>query len=391
MVELRAALDSLTLANDGVDGKKILLFGEGWNFGEVQNSARFPNAVQTAMDGTFIGTFDDRIRDNVRGGGPFDADPRKQGFASGKFGFPNAYVGNATTKLDQQMNMDQIKVSLTGGIQDFFLKTYKNTNTTGQGVATNGAPTGYTKSPIEQIAYVDAHDNETLYDALAYKLPTTATMAERIRYQVLGLAVPTMGQGLPFVLAGSDLLRSKSMDKNSYNAGDWFNAIDWTLGTNGFGRGLPVEVTNLSQATALLGMSSLVPTAADMTKTSDMWQDLLKVRYSSKLFRLGTGAAIKSRVKFLTSGSKSPLGLIVMQLNDTGKGIKNLDPNYKSIVVVFNASHKSITYTAKSLAKIKMSLHPVLKNGADSIVKTSKFSKGKFTIPAVTTAVFVQK
>ena len=391
MVELRAALDSLTLANDGVDGKKILLFGEGWNFGEVQNSARFPNAVQTAMDGTFIGTFDDRIRDNVRGGGPFDADPRKQGFASGKFGFPNAYVGNATTKLDQQMNMDQIKVSLTGGIQDFFLKTYKNTNTTGQGVATNGAPTGYTKSPIEQIAYVDAHDNETLYDALAYKLPTTATMAERVRYQVLGLAVPTMGQGLPFVLAGSDLLRSKSMDKNSYNAGDWYNAIDWTLGTNGFGRGLPVEVTNLSQATALLGMSSLVPTAADMTKTSDMWQDLLKVRYSSKLFRLGTGAAVKSRVKFLTAGSKSPLGLIVMQLNDTGKGIKNLDPNYKSIVVVFNASHKSITYTAKSLAKIKMSLHPVLKNGADSIVKTSKFSKGKFTIPAVTTAVFVQK
>jgi pullulanase/glycogen debranching enzyme len=200
-----------------------------------------------------------------------------------------------------------------------------------------------------------------------------------------------MGQGLPFVLAGSDLLRSKSMDKNSYNSGDWYNAIDWTLGTNGFGRGLPIEVTNLSQATTLLGMSSLVPTADDMNKTSGMWQDLLKVRYSSKLFRLGTGAAIKKRVKFVTYGSKSPLGLIVMKINDTGKGITNIDPNYKSIVVVFNASHKSITYTAKSLAKAKLSLHPVLKSGVDSVVKTSKFKKGKFTIPAVTVAVFVEK
>jgi pullulanase-type alpha-1,6-glucosidase len=391
MVELRAALDALTIANDGVDGKKILIFGEGWNFGEVQNGARFPNAVQTAMDGTGIGTFDDRVRDNVRGGGPFDGDPRKQGFASGKYGYSNGYFGSGTAKLDQQINMDQIKVSLTGGIQDFLMKTYRNTNTTGQGVASNGAATGYTKNPIEQISYVDAHDNETLYDALAYKLPTTATMAERVRYQVLGLAVPTMGQGLPFVLAGSDLLRSKSMDKNSYNSGDWYNAIDWTLGTNGFGRGLPIEVTNLSQATTLLGMSSLVPTADDMNKTSGMWQDLLKVRYSSKLFRLGTGAAIKKRVKFVTYGSKSPLGLIVMKINDTGKGITNIDPNYKSIVVVFNASHKSITYTAKSLAKAKLSLHPVLKSGVDSVVKTSKFKKGKFTIPAVTVAVFVEK
>jgi pullulanase len=216
-------------------------------------------------------------------------------------------------------------------------------------------------------------------------------MEQRIRYQVLGLAVPTMGQGLPFVFAGSDLLRSKSMDKNSYNSGDWYNAIDWTLGTNGFGRGLPVEVTNLSQATTLLGMESLVPTAADMQKTSGMWQDLLKVRYSSKLFRLGTGAAVKSRVKFLTAGPTSPLGLIVMKLNDTGKNVKNLDPNYKAIYVVFNASNKSISYTASSLKTAKLSLHPVLKNGVDDVVKTAKFAKGKFTIPAVTTAVFVQK
>ncbi len=84
------ALDELTLAADGVDGSKIYLYGEGWNFGEVANDARFVQATQTNMDGTGIGTFNDRLRDAVRGGGPFDADHRvNQGFASGLYTDPN--------------------------------------------------------------------------------------------------------------------------------------------------------------------------------------------------------------------------------------------------------------------------------------------------------------
>ena len=81
MVQLRAALDQLTLRRDGVDGKTIYLYGEGWNFGEVANDALFVQATQANMAGTGIGTFNDRIRDAVRGGGPFDTDPRIQGFA----------------------------------------------------------------------------------------------------------------------------------------------------------------------------------------------------------------------------------------------------------------------------------------------------------------------
>ena len=84
MLEVRAALDELTLAKDGVDGTKIYLYGEGWNFGEVANDARFVQATQLNMAGTGIGTFNDRLRDAVRGGGPFDGDHRlNQGFANG--------------------------------------------------------------------------------------------------------------------------------------------------------------------------------------------------------------------------------------------------------------------------------------------------------------------
>ncbi len=51
-------------------------------------------------------------------------------------------------------------------------------------------------------------------------------------------------QGIPFFHAGDDLLRSKSLDRDAYNSGDWFNAIDWTGEDNGFGRGLPVASKN---------------------------------------------------------------------------------------------------------------------------------------------------
>ena len=89
MLAVRAALDKLTLKRDGVDGKAVYLYGEGWNFGEVANNARFEQATQGQLGGTHIGTFSDRLRDAVRGGGPFDDDPRMQGFGSGEATDPN--------------------------------------------------------------------------------------------------------------------------------------------------------------------------------------------------------------------------------------------------------------------------------------------------------------
>ena len=52
MLAVRAALDELTLKQDGVDGKSVYLYGEGWNFGEVANNARFTQATQGQLGGT---------------------------------------------------------------------------------------------------------------------------------------------------------------------------------------------------------------------------------------------------------------------------------------------------------------------------------------------------
>ena len=43
----------------------------------------------------------------------------------------------------------------------------------------------------------------------------------------LGLSIVALSQGVPFFMAGDEILRSKSEDRNSYNSGDWFNRIDW--------------------------------------------------------------------------------------------------------------------------------------------------------------------
>jgi pullulanase/glycogen debranching enzyme len=115
MLAVRAALDALTVAEDGVDGKRIYVYGEGWNFGEIANDVRFEQATQLNMAGTGIGTFNDRHRDAVRGGGPFDENPRRQGFGSGLLTDPNGDAVNGS-EADQRarllLNMDQIKVGM---------------------------------------------------------------------------------------------------------------------------------------------------------------------------------------------------------------------------------------------------------------------------------------
>ena len=64
-------------------------------------------------------------------------------------------------------------------------------------------------------------------------------MADRVRMNTIALATTALGQSPSFWHAGNDLLRSKSLDRNSYDSGDWFNRIDWSGQESTFGSGLP--------------------------------------------------------------------------------------------------------------------------------------------------------
>jgi pullulanase/glycogen debranching enzyme len=123
MLKLREALDALTLQQDGVDGKKVYVYGEAWNFGEVADGARGENAIQKNMAGTGIGSFNDRIRDGARGGGPFSG-IQEQGFLTGLYYDPNATnQGTPDAQLATLLQRtDWIRTGLAGGFGGFFVR-----------------------------------------------------------------------------------------------------------------------------------------------------------------------------------------------------------------------------------------------------------------------------
>lgn len=397
ILAVRAALDQLTLAKDGVDGKNIYLYGEGWDFGEVAGGARFVQATQANLAGTGIGTFNDRLRDAVRGGGPFDGNPGLQGFASGLYTDPNGDPVNGSP-ADQRARLlhqqDLIKVGLTGNLANYRFTDSAGHPVTGAQVDYNGSPAGYTGSPAEAITYVDAHDNEILYDALAYKLPVGTSATDRARMQVLALATTILGQGVGFSAGGSDLLRSKSLDKNSYNSGDWFNAIRWNCQTgNGFGLGLPPAGDNSGRwpyAQPLLANPALVPGCDAESLATLRYQELLEIRRSSPLFALGSAAAVQQHLTFPLSGAAETPGVLTMRLTDDG--FVGPRAGWRSIVVIFNATPTAQTQALSALAGASVSLHPVLRASADPALAGAGFDTGTgtFTVPARSVAVFVQ-
>ncbi|SMB79740.1 pullulanase-type alpha-1,6-glucosidase [Deinococcus hopiensis] len=384
----RQALNALTLERDGVDGKKIYLYGEGWDFGEVQGGKRGPNATQVGLFGQGTGTFNDRLRDAVRGGNPFGG-LQEQGFATGLSVLPNGQPGNADVAKALKL-ADQVRVGLTGNLRDYTFTNAQGQKVKGGAVDYNGAPTGYAASPRESINYVSAHDNQTLYDAVLLKAPLTATPAQRTRMQNLANSVVLLGEALPFSQAGDEFLRSKSFDTDSYNSGDWFNALDFSLRDNGFGRGLPPAEKNggnWALYRTLLGNAALKPGTAEMARAFDHYREMLRVRYSSSLFRLETAQQVEQALTFLNTGPKQVPGVIAMKLSGP---VSPTNP-YRNVVVIFNGSGGTADLSDPSLAGLNLTLHPALQAGSDAVVKASKASGNAVSVPGLTTAVFVGK
>ncbi len=390
---IQAALRALTPDKDGVDGSKIYLYGEGFNFGDTANNRIGPNASQINLYGNGVGTFNDRIRDGIRGGSPF-TDERVQGFATGLFTDPNAYTSSNTSQPDQQNtllhNADWIRIGLTGNLRDYTFTDSTGTTVKGSQVDYFGQPTGYTASPVEAVNYASIHDNQDLFDAVQLKSSAADSSATRARRQVLAMGLVTLGQGVPIYQAGDDLLRSKDMDQNSYDSGDWFNKIDWTGTGNNWGIGLPIASQNQNQwplMQPLLANPALKPSANDIAYTTRAFQDLLAIRYSSGLFRMATFAEVQQNLSFLNTGQHQIPGVIAMRINGNGGSYGR----YQQVFVLFNGTNAPVTFADASLQGVNFHLHPVQRSSADAATRQSTFqsASGTATVPALTIAVFV--
>ncbi|MFN3861758.1 MAG: pullulanase-type alpha-1,6-glucosidase [Roseateles sp.] len=389
----REAMERLQARVNRAAGRPVQLLGEGWNFGEVANGARFVQAAQLSLGGSGIASFSDRARDAARGGGAGeggDASVRNQGWLNGLVYAPNA-LGGEKPREDLLAAADLIRVGLAGSLRDFELTTWTGARKPLAQIAYAGQPAGFASQPGEVVNYVENHDNQTLFDVHALKLPRDTSREDRARVQMLGAALVAFSQGIAYFHAGQDILRSKSMDRNSYDSGDWFNRLDWTYRTNHFGSGLPPRRDNFGAdgrdwalARERLADPSIAPGPAEIAWARDVFRDLLRMRAGTPLLRLANAAEVRARVSFPGSGPDQNPVLIATRIDGRGR------PGYKAVMTLINVAPTAQFLELPEEAAARWELHPVQQQGADARVKhEARFQAGRFQVPARSAAVFV--
>lgn len=345
-------------------------YAEAWTpAGGTSGDRIVERSTQAALAGTGIGTFNDRIRNPLQ-----------------------------RMALIRGENVDAIRAGLAGNLSAFKLKTKS-------GAVINAETVGaYNLDPQEAINYVDKHDNETLWDWIHRPgaIPEATSIANRVRISSLTSSIPLLSQGVPFIHMGNDLLRSKSMSPNSYNAGDWFNAVDFTKQSNNWAVGLPPELRDGVTdplVTALFANPNTKPTANHIAQASAVFDEFLSIASGSPLFSLQTATEVMDRVGFHDGGKSQVAGLIVMSIDD-GMGMvdgtttarADLDPTVNAVVVVINGTASAQNAMVKTASGFV--LHSSQQNSVDSVVRTASFAAadggGTFSVPAYTTAVFVK-
>jgi pullulanase/glycogen debranching enzyme len=341
----------------------------------------------------------------VHGGSPVDGSSLfTQGFGTGLFTDPNGNEarlddpasvndGGDDEAADLAHQTDLVKLGLAGNLRAYEVTTATGERVRGDELDYRGAPAGYADSPEEVVTYVDAHDNETLFDLLTLKLPADTSMTDRVRMNTVSLATAALSQSPSFWHAGTDLLRSKSLDRNSFDSGDWFNTIDWSGQDNGFGRGLPMAADNEDKwpyQRPLLADAALKPDADDIASSSAQAQDLLRLRHSTELFRLGSADLIEQKVTFPGSGPDATPGVITMSIDDRA-GRTDVDRKLDGVLVVFNASPDAATVEVPELAGRGYALSRTQARGTDAVVRQTTWDRaaGTVTVPARTVAVLV--
>jgi len=277
-------------------------------------------------------------------------------------------------------------------LANFPLENSKGKQVFGKDIPYGDQPTGYALDPADTINYVSKHDNQTLWDNNQYRLPFDLSTKDRVRIHLQSLAYPIFAQGIPFIHMGSELLRSKSFLRDSYDYNDWFNIVDFSMSSNNYNIGLPPAEKDEANWPLIKHIiehnqgRDIVKTA-DINLSKQVFLEMIKIRMSSPLFRLTTAQQIINRVHFHNTGDKQQIGLIAMLISDLEPN-DILDPHYEKIMVIFNTSTETVQLKTSDAEHFQ--LHPIQKQGTDTQVKQAKIQKNSFSIPALSTAVFVK-
>ena len=236
----------------------VIIYGEPWTGGSTPTIG----VAKGAQRGKGYAVFNDNLRDAIKGSVFNDTE---MGYVQG------------------ELNRDKVIRGIRGSIDEF------------------------TDDPVEAINYVSCHDNHTLWDRIDRS--AKASEAEKIKMDRLANAIVLTSQGVPFIHAGEEFLRTKKGEHNSYNLPDEINQLDWDR------KHKYLDVFNY-------------------------YKDLITLRKTHKAFRMRTADAVNANLKFFEDlGIAVPGKAIAYTINGEAVG-----DQWKNIAVLVNPSKKAAKF-----------------------------------------------
>ena len=276
----------------------IYIYGEGWSAGACALPSK-----QLAMKANIpqmpgIGAFSDELRDALRG--PF-SDDTKGGFLAGE---PSCE--------------ESLKFGIAGAISHPQIDMSK----------VNYSQRPWASEPTQMMSYVSCHDDMCLIDRLRASMPAITT-EELVRLDLLAQTAVFTSQGIPFMLSGEELLRTKQGVHNSFNSPDSINHLDWH---------------NLQR----------------YPEVFEYYKNLIALRRNHPAFRLGSADLVRRHLEFL----ETPRLVVAFRL----KGYAGRD-DWRDIIVVLNASRQPQTVQIPHAAYTEVCCDGVIcESGLDTIL-----------------------
>jgi pullulanase len=278
----------------------IIIIGEGWNMGtRLEESRRAAQINASKLPG--IAHFNDTLRDGLKGS-VFNIE--ETAFVNGK---PNSDLNVRKGIVGAIDYSDEIKD--WGGVE-----------------------------PYQSVSYVEAHDNNTLWDKLELSNPNDSEEDRKAMHRLANAIVLT-SQGVAFIHAGQEFLRTKDGDENSYKSPDSVNQLDWDR-------------------------------ASANKDTINYVKGLIQLRKEHPAFRMMTSQAVKDNLKFVDA----PENVIAYNLGNNANGDK-----WQDIFLAFNANKEEQVVKLPKSGTWKMVV-----NKEQAGTKTIQTIKGDtVTVPAL--------
>ncbi len=305
-------MNDIRKALDAVD-PTIFIYGEGWTAGgsplpEAQRAIK-QNGLQLPR----IAVFSDDFRDAVKGSWN---DHKAPGFASGKTGLE-----------------ESVKFGIVGAVAH---QQVDNTKV-------NYSKAPYANNPGEVINYVSCHDDMCLFDKLKASAPEGSTTEDFIRMDKLAQTMVFTAQGVPFMLSGEELLRTKFGVSNSFESPDSINQLHWE------NKLLKADVFNY-------------------------YKELIRLRKDHPAFRMSLASEVRKNLSFLENTQPGVVGFLL-------KNNANGD-NWKTILVIHNGND-----SARDMEMPAGTWTTVVLDGKIDLKGITTFSGNRVTVPAVSSLV----